>query len=160
MRGFPLLERLRVDVDSRNGYVDFNHFSHHKSITSLVVVGDEMSDIDFKNLEGLASLKNLKHLTLYDFGTVDLHPLRKVPWLKGLFCAYANTVYDVEAISTLTNLKALDLTSSTVDNLDFLDGFPDSLLLELSGIKVRDGINHDKLKRFEKDDFFEIEEWW
>ena len=120
-----------------------------------------MSSIDYKILEGLAGLKRLESLTLHEFGTVDLHPLRKMPWLKGLYCGYANEVYDIYAIAELCNLEGLTLIDVEMDNLDFLDKFPDSLIIELCGLRVKKGIDHSKLSRFTEGDFDEIEDlYW
>ena len=112
-------------------------------------------------MEGLATLKKLESLTLYEFGTVDLRPLRSMPWLKGFYCGYANEVFDIEAISMLPNLEGLTLIDVEMDNLDFLDNFPHTLVIQLCGLRVKNGIDHSKLSRFTEGDFEEIEDlYW
>ena len=117
-----------------------------------------MSSIDYKNLEGLVGLNNLESLTLHEFGTVDLRPLRRMPWLKGVYCGYANEVYDIDAIAELCSLEALTLIDVEMDNLDFLDKFPESLVIGLCGLRVKQGIDRSKLSRFTEGDFDEIED--
>ena len=157
LRDLPLLEELVLETWGGNNAVDFTCFSHLEHLRELTVSGGDVSSIDFKNLEALHSLKNLTSLTLHEFGTVDLRPLRSMPWLTGLYCGYANEVYDIEAIATLPHLEALTLIDIEMDNLDFLDVFPDSLVICMTGLKVRQGVNYDKLKRFYEGDFDELE---
>lgn len=157
LKSLPLLEELNLEIWSSNGFLDFNYFSCLKYLKDLAISGGDVSDIRLKNLEALETLENLEYLSLHEFGTVDLRPLRKMPWLKGLFCAYADEVYDIEAISTLVNLEDLILIDVEMESLDFLDVFPDSLSVELCGIKVRTGIDYEKLARFSEGNFEDIE---
>ena len=158
LREFPLLEELTLEMLSSDGYVDFMHFSCLPHLEELIVSGGDLSDIDYKNLEGLIDLKKLESLLLHEFGTVDLRPLRRMPWLKNLYCGYANAVYDIDAIASLPDLEALTLVDVKMENLDFLDAFPDTLTLKLSWIQVKNGINYDKLSRFVAGDFNDIED--
>ena len=161
LKELPLLEILYLETWGGNNSVDFNCFSNLVHLRELFVSGGDVSSIDYKNLEGLAGLKNLEILTLHEFGTVNLCPLRKTPWLKGLYCGYANEVYDIDAIAELCNLEALTLIDVGMDNLDFLDKFPDSLIIELCGLRVKQGIDRSKLSRFTEGDFDEIEDlYW
>ena len=161
LKALPLLEELNLETWGGNNTVDFNHFSHLAHLRELFVSGGDVSSIDYKNLEGLTKLEKLESLTLHEFGTVDLRPLRSMPWLKGLYCGYANEVFDIEAIATLSNLEALTLIDVEMDNLEFLDSFPDSLVIELCGLRVKKGIDHSKLARFVEGEFEEIEDlYW
>ena len=161
LKKLPLLEELNLETWGGNNMVDFNHFSHLEHLRELCVSGGDISDIDYKNLDGLVKLKKLEGLTLHEFGSVDLRPLRRMPWLKGLCCGYANEVYDIDAIAELCNLEALTLIDVEMDNLDFLDKFPDSLIIELCGLRVKQGIDRSKLSRFTEGDFYEIEDlYW
>ncbi len=131
------------------------------NLRELVVSGGDVSSIDYKNLEGLTVLKKLERLVLHEFGSVDLRPLRSMPWLKGFYCGYANEIFDIEAISALPNLEELTLIDVEMDNLDFLNSFPDTLVIELCGLRVKNGIDHSKLSRFTEGDFEEIEDrYW
>ena len=152
----PLLEELNLEIQDDNT-VDFNCFSRLSHLRELVVSGGDVSSVDYNNLEGLVELKNLESLTLHEFGTVDLRPLRRMPWLKCLYCGYANDVRDIDAIATLCNLEVLTLIGVEMDNLDFLDKFPDSLYIGLSEIRVKQGIDQSKLSRFTEGEFEEIE---
>lgn len=160
LKALPLLEELNLETWGGNNSVDFNHFSHLAQLRELFVSGGDVSSIDYKNLEGLTKLEKLESLTLHEFGTVDLRPLRSMPWLKGLYCGYANKVFDIEAIATLSNLEALTLIDVEMDNLEFLDSFPDSLVIELCGLRVKKGIDHSKLSRFVEGEFEEIEDFY
>ena len=126
----------------------------------MFVSGGDVSSIDYKNLEGLTKLEKLESLTLHEFGTVDLRPLRSMPWLKGFYCGYANEVFDIAAIATFSNLEALTLIDVEMDNLEFLDSFPDSLVIELCGLRVKKGIDYSKLSRFVEGEFEEIEDFY
>ena len=161
LKALPLLEELNLETWGGNNTVDFNHFSHLIHLRELFVSGGDVSSIDYKNLEGLATLKKLESLTLHEFGTVDLRPLRSMPWLKGFYCGYANDVFDIEAIATLSNLETLTLIDVEMDSLDFLESFPDTIVIELCGLRVKKGIDHSKLSRFVEGDFEEIEDlYW
>ncbi len=153
----PLLEVLYLETWSTDNYVDFNCFSNLKSLRTLTVSGGLYSDIQFRNLEGLKTLKNLKSLTLHEFGDVDLSPLREMPWLEDFCCCYGCCVENVSAISSIVNLKGLSLIDFEVDNLEFLDAFSDELVVELSAMRVKQGIDYSKLSRFTKGDFDDIE---
>ena len=157
LKDLPLLEELNFEICSGNNEVDFNCFSYLTHLRTLFVSGGDLSSIDYKNLEGLTALQKLENLALHEFGSVDLRPLRSIPWLKALFCGYANEVMDIEAIASLPNLEGLTLIDVEMDNLDFLDSFPDSLAIELCGLRVKKGIDRSKLSRFVKGDFEEIE---
>ena len=158
LKALPLLEELNLETWGGNNMVDFNRFSHLEHLRVLCVSGGDISDIDYKNLEGLVNLKKLEGLTIHEFGSVDLHPLRSMPWLKGLYCGYANEVFDIEAIATLSNLEALTLIDVKMDNLDFLDNFPDSLVIELCGLKMKTDVDYNKLSRFIEGEFDELED--
>ena len=158
LKELPLLEELNLETWGGDNTVDFNCFSHLAHLRELFVSGGDVSSIDYKNLEGLTGLKNLETLTLHEFGTVDLRPLRKMPWLKGLYCGYANEVYDIDDIAELCYLEGLTLIDVEIDNLDFLDKFPDSLIIELCGLRVKQGVDYNKLSRFTESDFDEIDD--
>ena len=158
LKELPLLEELNLETWGGNNSVDFNCFSHLVHLRELFVSGGDVSSIDYKNLEGLAELKNLESLTLHEFGTVDLRPLRRIPWLNGLYCGYANEVYDIDAIAELSNLEGLTLIDVEMDNLDFLDNFPDSLVIELCGLKIKSDVDYNKLSRFIEGEFDELED--
>ena len=64
---------------------------------------------------------------------------------------------DYDALSAFKNLTQLSMSMNT-NELDFLDAFPDTLTLKLSGIQVKNGINYDKLSRFVAGDFNDIED--
>lgn len=161
LKNLPLLEELSLETWGGNNSVDFHCFSHLVHLRELFVSGGTVSSIDYKNLEGLAGLKNLERLALHEFGAVDLRPLRRMPWLKELFCGYAKEVYDIDAIAELCNLEALTLIDVEMDNLGFLDKFPDSLIIELCGLRVKQGIDRSKLSRFTEGDFDEVEDlYW
>jgi Leucine-rich repeat (LRR) protein len=157
LKSLPLLEELNLETWGGNNIVDFRVFSCLPHLKTLVVSGGVFSDIGFKNLEGLIALKNLENLTLHEFGSVDLRPLRQMSWLKKLFCGYANKVYDIDALASLCNLKSLELVDIEMDSLDFLDAFPDDIILELCSLRVNNGIDYSRLSRFVNGDFDEIE---
>ena len=153
LKELPLIEELNLEICGVNNTADFNHFSHLVYLRELTVSGDDVSSIDYKNLEGLIGLKNLDCLTLRKFGTVDLRPLRSMPWIKGLDCGYGKEVIDIDAIATLRDLEALTLIDVEMDNLNFLDNFSDSLIVGLYRIRVKQGIDCSKLSRFTEGDF-------
>lgn len=157
LKELPALEELNIVIWGVENVVDFKRFSHLVHLRELEVSGGDLSSIDYKNLEGLIELKNLESLTLHEFGTVDLSPLCSMPWLKSLYCGYANEVYNIDAIATLSALKSLTLIDIEMEDLDFLDSFSDNLIVGLYGIKVKNGIDYSKLSRFADGDFDEIE---
>ena len=65
-------------------------------------------------------------------------------------------VFNIEVVQTLKNLKTLTLIDFSVENLNFLDSFPDDIELELCGIEVKEGIDIEYLKRFINADISEI----
>lgn len=153
LKKLPFLEELYIEAWSSDNTVDFLCFSHLEHLKKLCVSGGDISDIKLKNLDGLTALKTLEHLTLHEFGSVDLRPLRSMPWLKRLFCGYANEVFDIDAIASLVNLESLELVSVEMDDLSFLDALPDSIEIVLSALKVKQGIDRGKLSRFLAGDF-------
>ena len=66
------------------------------------------------------------------------------------------SVFNIEVVQTLKNLKTLTLIDFSVENLNFLDSFPDDIELELCGIEVKEGIDIEYLKRFTNADISEI----
>ena len=158
LKELPLLEELYLETWGDNNTVDFNHFSHLTHLRDLSVSGGDISSIEYKNLDGLIALKKLESLTLHEFGSVDLRPLRSMPWLKGFYCGYANEIHDINAIGALPNLEALTLIDVEMDNLDFLDSFPDSLVVGLCKLRVKKGMDHSKLARFVEGEFEAIED--
>ena len=126
-------------------------------LKNLVVSGGDVSGINYKNLDGIAELKSLENLTLHEFGAVDLHPLRRMTWLKCFYCGYAKEVNDIEAVASFEDPKQITLIDLDIDSLDFLDAFPDNTVLELALLRVKKGIDRKKLLRFTNGDFGDIE---
>lgn len=157
LRELPLLEELEMVLWSWENAVDFRYFSHLLNLKSLFISGGDISDIAFKNLDGLTGLKSLRDIGLHEFGTVDLSPLCRMPWLTEVLCGYGDEVYGIEALSEISGLTSLKLTDIRLENLDFLDSFPDTLHLELWGITVKDGSGCGKLSRFVDGSFDDIE---
>lgn len=136
--------------------VDFNYFSSLRNIRTLVVSGGDVSSIDFKNLEALEQLEYLEDLTLHEFGSADLRPLKKLPNLKNLYIGYANKLYNIDAISSLKCLETLSLISIDIDNFDFLDGLSADTVLLFDSLNVESDIDIEKFSRFEKCDYEDI----
>ena len=157
LKYLPLLEELNLETWGGRNEVDFNCFSHLRQLRMLTVSGGDVSSIDYRALDGLRGLTLLETLTLHEFGSVDLSPLRDIPWIESFFCGYADKVLDIGALSAISNLKKLTIIDVEMESLDFLDVFPDSLEIELCALKVKNGIDYNKLSRFVSGDFEEIE---
>lgn len=136
--------------------VDFNYFSSLRNIRTLVVSGGDVSSIDFKNLEALEQLEYLEDLTLHEFGSADLRPLKKLPNLKNLYIGYANKLYNIDAISSLKCLETLSLISIDIDNFDFLDSLSADTVLLFDSLNVKSDIDIEKFSRFGKCDYEDI----
>ena len=136
--------------------VDLASFRDMADLERLWVSGGDFSDIDYLNLEALTGLKHLSYLDLHEFGTVDLRPLEDMPQLKTFEVRYAKGVRNIGAIGSMRQLEKLVLDGLYVDDLDFLDALPDTLRLEMCGIRVRGEVDPAKWKRFTEHDICEI----
>ena len=153
---FPKLEELYWVT--WNGPVDFSVFSAMKNLTRLTVSGGDFSSIAFENLEALIPLKKLNYLELHEFGPVDLLPLESMKQLKSLAVRYSHEVKNIAVIGTMTQLEFLELDDLLLENFDFLNTLPDSVELEICGVRVSTykAVNVEKWKRFVKCDICEI----
>lgn len=138
------------------GTVDFECFRTMYELWSLVVTGGDWSSAEFKNIEALLDLRQLKILVLHEFGAVDVGPVGMMTQLEGLAIEYARKVENIDAIGKLSQLEELVLTGLTVDNLDFLNNMPDDMKLDICGIHVREEVDVSKWKRFTSRDVSEI----
>ena len=151
------LRELFIIYRNGNGKLDFSAFACLDNLESLWVSGGDISNIDFVNTESLIGLKKLTSLELHEFGTVDLSFLEQMPWLEWFSCRYADKIINVDSIGKLRNLKELWLDGDELDDLDFLDHFPDSLKLNISGNKVYKDTDINRLKRFTNADISDLE---
>ncbi|MBQ8717199.1 MAG: hypothetical protein IJY43_05095 [Clostridia bacterium] len=153
------LEHLDMECWSQKNAFDLRALSHLHKLKYLFISGGDISDMDLLHSEALVGLRELEDLCFHEFGTVDLQPLRHMPWIRTFFCGWANSVKHVEAIGTLQKLKELTLISFAMKDLDFLDALPSDLELELCSLGVEKGIPYEKLKRFYKGNFDEIDKY-
>ena len=151
------LEELRIEIWNGSASVDFNQFTNFDHLKSLTISGNCSLESEVKNLDGLAKIKALESIALIEFGVVDLNPLSSMPWLKCVYCSKINEICNIEVVSKFSGLEALTLIDVKIDSLDFLDAFPDTLVLGLYGVSVKNGIEHCKLSRFCEGEFDEIE---
>lgn len=128
-----------------------------KKLEIAFISGGDISDFIFHNFEALTKLPNLKDIGLHEFGTVDLSALKDMPHLKAFFCGWADTIYNIEAISNLVNLEHLRLIDVTIPNLDFMRPLPNKMSLELCGINILANVDLEELRRFKECDLDEIE---
>lgn len=155
LASFPHLEELFLIDECVREFLDFKCFAYLKKLSDLCVSGGDISGTDYRNLEALTGLRQLRDLTLHEFGEVDLAPLAKMPWIERFFCGYADRVIHPEAIGQISGLKELELVDFEVDNLDFLDQLDSNLSLDLSGIRSKDIYRPEQLNRFRKVDISE-----
>lgn len=143
--------------------VDFESFSKMKDLESLCVSGGDYSSIDYINLHALQGLKKLEDLELHEFGSVDIAPLSSMTQLKWFALRYANSVENIDTISSMGFLEELVLCDLWLENADFLDGLPDSIRLDMCGMQFYNDVDVRKWKRFKNRDICEIEvkhEYW
>ena len=150
---FPHMEYLYVCVGDD---FDFASFQSMKELTYLFVSGGDDSGVDYLHLEALLPLEKLQELHLHEFGSVDLLPLASMPQLRELGVYYADRIWNIDIIGSLSQLEELQLTGLYVDSLDFLDRLPDHIRLDLCGIHVYGGVDPLKWKRFTERDICEI----
>lgn len=152
----PLTKLKNFDIVSfpHNNCFDFSNLEHLKNLSVLRVSGGDISDMELVNTDALLNLPNLKELHFHEFGNVDLSPLRQMNQLEFFFCGYAEEVRNIDALKYLTNLNHLELIDIEVDNLNFLDNFPDDIEIELS-LNIKNDVNLEKLKRFKKLDLYD-----
>lgn len=149
-----LKELYLIGGDDESG-VDFRYFQSLKELSTLMVSGGAYSGMNLCHLESLAELTNLTDLRLHEFGNVDLKPLENMPWLKRLFCGYANTVENVEVIRKLVHLESLELIDFELKDLCFVDVLPPEMEICLGGLTVKQPYDLKQLERFTKRDLYE-----
>lgn len=154
LKSLTKLQELDIVSFPHSNRFDFLKIKHLKNLTYLRVSGGDVSDINFINIDALAYLPKLKELHFHEFGTVDFSCFKPMPQLEHFFCGYANEIKNIEDISNLSNLKSIELIAIYVDNIAFLDCFPDDITGELSLI-FKNNVNLEKLKRFKKLDVHE-----
>ena len=159
LQKMPKLESLDMECWSLKEKLDLRALSHLHGLRYLFISGGDISDMDILHTEALVGLRALESLGFHEFGTVDLRPLEQMPWLQAFFCGWANGVRHVEAIGALQNLKELTLICFAMKDLDFLEALPSDLKLTLCSLGVEKGIPYEKLKRFYKGNFDEIDEY-
>ena len=159
LRKMPKLERLDIECWSLKEGLDLRALSHLHRLRYLFISGGDISDMDILHTEALVGLRELESLGFHEFGTVDLQPFGQMSWLKIFLCGWANSVKHVEAIGMLQNLKELTLIYLAMKDLDFLDTLPSDMELELCSLGVEKGIPYEKLKRFYKGNFDEIDKY-
>lgn len=150
------LKELYLECWSGKGFVDFNKFSHLSDLHTLTVSGGDYSSIKLINIESLVSLKKLETLFFHEFGYVDLLPLKDLQQLKSFSCEFGQKVDNIDVIKYLVNLNSLSLVDISVDNLSFLDDFPSDMNLDVYSIIIREGIDSEKLSRFNDIDINEL----
>lgn len=136
--------------------VDFSIFEDMKKLAALTVSGGDLSNVDFLNLDALASLPELRYLELHEFGSVNLQPLTAMGQLRTFALRYAKRVENIDVIGAMTQLEALQLDGLRLKDLDFLDRLPSSMSLEMCGIEVQKDVDIQKWKRFAARDICEI----
>jgi len=156
LKAFPELEDLHIEVWNNDNILAFNDFKNLHKLKSLTVSGGMYSTIQFINLENLQPLNLLKSLSLHEFGFVNLQPLANCSQIEEFYCRYGKRVANISVVKNFTSLKSLTLIGLKLDNLDFLDAFPDDIYLELCGLEITEPVNVDKLKRFNNADICEI----
>ena len=113
--------------------------------------------MDILHTEVLTEMKQLEEVSFHEFGSVDLQFLRDMPQIKIFFCGWANRIEHIDAIGFLTNLKSLTMIYVDMDNLDFLDTLPEDIEIELCALKVKEGIQMEKLVRFPNHNYDDLE---
>lgn len=128
---------------------DLSYLMSLKELEWLEITGDNNAKFVFQNTESLANLHKLKRICLHEFGKIDLAVLKYMPQLNDLYCACADQIDNMEAISNLTNLRSLVLADIAVDNLDFLKNMKRDIHLDLCRIEIYKDIDLEFLKQFE-----------
>lgn len=155
LKSLSNLKELDIDYLGICDGFDFDWIKHLKNLCSLWVSGGDYSNMNLVNSDALMFLPNLSKLYFHEFGGVDLSPLKQMQQLEHFFCGYADDVRHIDALKYLTNLKSLELVAFDVNNLDFLDNFPDDIELTLS-LNICGNANLDKLSRFKNSDIYEM----
>ncbi len=150
LSALPSLESLYLVIWNYKNAVDFRYFSCLQNLKTLEVSGGDISSMALLYTDALATLKKLDSLILHEFGSVDLSFLENMPWLEHFYCGYANEVKNVAAIGKLINLQELTLIDIKMEDLNYLDSLPSTMDLELCSIETRNGIDTEKLRRFQK----------
>lgn len=147
------LKDLYIEYGAICGF-DFSKIEHLKKLENFTISGGDLSGMELINTDALLNLPNLKILYFHEFGSVDLSPLRQMEQLEFFFCGYADEVRNIDTLKYLTNLNHLELIDIEVDNLNFLDNFPDDIEIELS-LDIKNDVDLEKLKRFKKLDLYD-----
>jgi Leucine-rich repeat (LRR) protein len=153
----PKLESLLVECWTLEKGVDLSALSPLHNLRYLFITGGDVSNMDILHTEVLTEMKQLEEVSFHEFGSVDLQFLRDMPQIKTFFCGWANRIEHIDAIGFLTNLKSLTMIYVDMDNLDFLDTLPEDIEIELCALKVKEGIQMEKLVRFPNHNYDDLE---
>lgn len=101
----------RIEADNKN-------ISDLRGIENLVNLQDLdlFNNLDVENIEPLASLKNLKYLSITDSKVSDITPLEGLTNLCSLII-WGSNVQDISPLKGLTNLYRLDLEASNISDI-------------------------------------------
>ena len=172
LRHFMSVERLDIEIDGtdlsfissfqrlkeldvicwkswgKKSGIDCTVFSTLTELEGICLSGGMQSNMTFYNCDVLTDLKKLKELWFHEFGSIDLSFLENMTWLEKLFCGYGKEVKNIDCIGKLVNLKELELTDLSINNLRFLGALPCDMALTLCALDVHDGIDLDVINRF------------
>lgn len=151
LRSFPKLKELDVvcwKSWEKGAAIDCTALSGLTELEGMCLSGGMKSNITFYNCDVLAELKGLKELWFHEFGSVDMKFLENMPWLEKFSCGYGKEVKNIDSIGKLVNLKELELTDLSIDNLRFLGALPCDMTLTLCALDLHDGIDLNVINRF------------
>lgn len=154
LASFPKLNDLYIVYS--NSVFDFKYLPELKALETLTVSGGDWSSMSLKNLEFIADIDNLQELILHEFGDIDLRPLQKMQHLKHFYCGFAGKIYNYNAIAKLVNLEELTLIDVQMDNADFLQELPRTMILDMCGVEFTEDIDINIFDKFADKDISEI----
>ena len=101
------------------------------------VYGDQLTNRDIKRLKMLHNLKSLTISTcLLDDEDVKL--LSEITWLEELKINNNSDITDISPLSAIKSLQVLDVSGTSVENVDVVSALPNLQSLNLSNTKVKD----------------------
>lgn len=150
----PFLEKMKklysLDVECIGKDFDCYFISLAKNLDTLTITGSDEHFFNLYNVDVLSDLKKLQYLTFRKIDTLDLEVFNKMPQLKIFDCGYVKKFLNIKSISSLRKLQVLNLISVSVNNVDFVDGLSDKLWLYLSDVEIKDMIDINMFKRFNR----------
>jgi internalin A len=99
-----------------------------------------------RDLEEITVFKNLEQLYVKSPYIEDISKIKELSKLKNLYIKSGNNIKDFSPLESLTSLEVLDITSSSLDSLDFLKNLDNIIKFSLTDSQVTDISMLDKYK--------------